>query len=95
MAGAGYEVRAEPVATGYDRPMPMPMEEQLEPMTNDNHIRPINIEQLDYGYIIRVGCQRFAVETHEKVINALNEYMTNPDETQRKWFSGEKIGLNK
>lgn len=61
--------------------------------TRPTKMRPVTIEQLDYGYLVHVGCQRFAVETHEKVINALNEYMSNPYETEKKWFSGEKIQL--
>ena len=87
-SSASYEVRGELEPVGYDQPMPMGAEPK-----SSNKIRTINIEQLDYGYVVQVGCQRFAVETHKKVINALNEYMANPDETQRKWFAGEKIGL--
>jgi hypothetical protein len=92
-SSASYEVRGELEPVGYDQPMPMEDEPMLMGAKSKNKILTINIEQLDYGYVVQVGCQRFAVETHKKVINALNEYMANPDETQRKWFAGEKIGL--
>ena len=53
------------------------------------HNRPFNIsiEGLDYGYLVRVGCQTVAVETKEKVIAKLTEYLENPSEFQKKWFT--------
>ena len=48
--------------------------------------RSINIEQMDYGYIVRVGCQTFAVETIEKVINNLVDYLQDPGKTEQEWY---------
>jgi hypothetical protein len=58
------------------------------PVENNPKIRSINIEQLDLGYVVRVGCQSFAIETSSKLISALGEYLNAPNETEKKWFSG-------
>lgn len=38
----------------------------------------ISIEPLNRGFVVRVGCQTFAFETHEKMLKYLTEYLTNP-----------------
>ena len=52
-------------------------------------IRTINIDQLDLGYVVRVGCQSFAIETSEKLVSAMVEYLNHPNETEIKWFEGK------
>lgn len=71
-----------------------------QPMTNvtepccenevvvQSKVRPISIEQLDYGYIVRVGCQNFAFETKHKLIDKLTEYLEDPKLVEKQWFSG-------
>lgn len=51
-----------------------------------NAIRDISISQLDRGYIVRVGCQSFAIETTAVLIAKLSEYISNPDSTEQKWL---------
>jgi len=55
---------------------------------NQNQAREVNIRQLNYGYIINIGCQNFAIESVEKLIVNLETYLKNPSETEKKWFSG-------
>lgn len=48
--------------------------------------RQITIEQMDYGYIVRVGCQTFAIESYGKVINNLIDYLKDPEATEMNWY---------
>lgn len=51
-----------------------------------NKIKPINIEQIDYGYIVTVGCQKFAIEDKIKLLELLGLYLKNPQKTAIDWF---------
>lgn len=59
------------------------------PTGNNPKIRSINIEQLDLGYVVRVGCQSFAIETADKLLLAMAEYLKSPAEVEKKWFEGK------
>lgn len=54
-----------------------------------NKIRPIEIEELNRGYIVRVGCHRFAISTKGELIAKLAEYISEPNVTEKKWFKQE------
>ena len=54
-----------------------------------NKIRSINVEELNYGFIVTVGCHRFAIETGKKVSEMIGEYLKNPKEIEKKWFANE------
>ena len=47
--------------------------------------REINISPLDYGYVIRVGCQVLAIESKQDIIRYLTDYLNNPNETENKY----------
>lgn len=51
--------------------------------------REISIEQLDYGYKVRVGCQVFALQELSTVLSLLAEYLKSPSEVESKWRKGE------
>lgn len=51
--------------------------------------RPINIQPLNHGFLVNVGCQAFAVETVDALLHRLGVYLKNPYETEQKWLSGE------
>jgi len=53
-----------------------------------NTIRPITIEQLNHGYVVKVGCQTFAIESATHLISKLEAYITNPAKTEQKWQEG-------
>lgn len=49
----------------------------------------VKISQLDYGYVVSVGCKSFAIETPEKLLAYLTEYITKPGETEKKFYAKE------
>lgn len=52
-------------------------------------MREIGIKQLNYGYNVIIGCHTFAIETPEKLIEKLSEYIKDPKGTENKWFTGQ------
>lgn len=64
------------------------MPERISPI-GVSYILPITIKQLNYGYIIEVGCQTFAIESASLLIAKLSEYISNPGETEKKWNDGK------
>ena len=53
------------------------------------NVRDIAIVKLNYGYVVTVGCHKFAIETPETVIAKLGEYLKDPLGTEMKWFEGK------
>lgn len=53
--------------------------------TRPNAVRKITIKQIDRGYIVKVGCKEFAVESADVLIGLLGQYIKSPDETERKF----------
>ena len=51
-----------------------------------NKIRPITVEELTTGFIVGVGCRRFAVSTKEELISKLVDYIKQPDETEKRYY---------
>ena len=64
------------------RPMP-------PPDSRINRLRDIRIQELTRGYVVTVGCAAFAISTKAELVTKLMEYLTNPDETEQKWYAGE------
>lgn len=54
-----------------------------------SQFRDVCVKQLNYGYIVTIGCHKFAIETPEKLIEKLGEYIKSPQETESKWFKGQ------
>ena len=55
----------------------------------NNKIRQINIEEVSRGYIVRVGCQTYAIENKAQLISKLSEYINEPEKTEQTWFKNE------
>jgi hypothetical protein len=74
-------------AMNYDRPR------TLETTGNGcmppNTIRTIQINQINHGYIVQVGCQTFAIESPSNLIAKLAEYINNPAATEEKLNQGK------
>lgn len=64
-------------------------EEELT--SSKSKIRETRITQLNYGYLVNVGCQTFAFETVDKLIEKLGEYLKNPSQTEKDWYSGKLL----
>jgi hypothetical protein len=52
-------------------------------------INDLRMEQLSHGYILRVGCQSFAIEKQEELIRLLTMYIQEPDKTKDMWYDGK------
>jgi len=63
--------------------------EQPQEINQKPKIREMSIKQLDLGYVVRVGCQEFAIETSEKLLVALGAYMKDPQGTEKAWLDGK------
>ena len=51
-----------------------------------NKMRPVTVEELTTGFIVGVGCRRFAVSTKEELISKLVDYIKQPDETEKRYY---------
>ena len=84
------EMQGRPTGSVQDEPSynPHPMglaSNAAMPPKPLTHIRDIQITQLDHGYVVYVGCQRFAIENPSILLTKLAEYIRNPAETEQKW----------
>ncbi len=51
--------------------------------------KQVVIEQVHHGFIVSVGCQRFAIESVDALLHRLNVYLKDPYETEARWLRGE------
>lgn len=54
-----------------------------------NKIKEISITQMDYGYILRVGCKTIALDTPAKILFGLKLYLANPNKVEQAFLRGE------
>ena len=66
-----------------------PRELRAEPIREQKKMREVNIRQLNHGYFMQIGCQQFAIETSEKLLSALADYMKDPQSTEKAWSDGK------
>ena len=79
-------------ATAQELKMPEPemdmpeMKQEYRP-SNKEALREyeLNIRFLNRGCIVRVGCKEIAFEDHTNAMAAINAYVNNPWEEQKKW----------
>lgn len=55
---------------------------------NHNRMDKMTIKQLNYGYIVSVGCQTLAIDSQVKLIKWMTEYIQNPMAVRKKWYDG-------
>lgn len=48
-------------------------------------IKDIVLKQLDYGYLVKVGCVTLAIETREKLNLWMQDYICDPETVTMKW----------
>ena len=58
-------------------------------LQGENKIRQINIEEVNRGFIVRVGCHTFAISTKAELTTKLGEYINEPAKTEKKWYAGD------
>jgi len=56
---------------------------------NYNKMKPIQINQVDQGFVVVVGCQTLAIETKQQLISKFIEYVNAPAETEAKHLEGK------
>ena len=49
-------------------------------------LREIRITPLNYGFVVNIGCQSFAMEDRLMMIEKLNAYLENPAIAQENWL---------
>lgn len=54
-------------------------------------IRDVKINQVNYGYIVKIGCHPFVFETAERLIEKLGVYLKEPNKTERNWYNGSLL----
>lgn len=47
----------------------------------------INIETKNYGFVVNIGCQSFAVEKPETVGAIIAKFLANPVEAEKAWYN--------
>jgi hypothetical protein len=56
---------------------------------NYNKMKPIQINQVDQGFVVTVGCQTLAIETKQQLISKFIEYVNAPAQTEAKHLEGK------
>jgi len=72
----------------YPEPTPQPTLEQVLHMRNKANYSP-EIAQVNNGFIVSLGCQRFVFETYDKMSKYLKMYFEDPTGTESKFNANE------
>lgn len=62
-----------------------------EPRPVRERPRNIEIRPLDHGYLVRVGCQELAIESVDKLVDRLGEYLRDPHSTEVAYQNGQLL----
>lgn len=52
-------------------------------------IEDILIREMNYGYLVKIGCQTIVVETPKKLVKALKKYLKDPAGVEELFMQGE------
>jgi len=63
--------------------------------TPKNKMYDTHIEQLDNGYVVRVGCKSFAIGTKDELITLLTRYIKFPDLIEEEFMTGKLYYFDK
>lgn len=50
---------------------------------------PVNIQPLNHGYEVTVGCQKLAIEKPETLLKHLAAYLKDPVKVEKLWLEGK------
>lgn len=53
----------------------------------------INIEFLDSGCVVRIGCKSIAFTNYERALSEINAYVNDPIEAYKKWSKELNVDL--
>ena len=65
--------------------------QELVPVTAPVFRYNINIESLNRGFVVRVGCQSLAVSTKQELIKLFTAYIENPEQVETDWMMERKL----
>jgi len=57
----------------------------------DTRTRRIEIETLNYGFSVRIGCQLFAIEDRKRLLQYISAYLENPSKVEYQWMNDKKL----
>ena len=77
---------------GYENPTNELVNDGVSLGTHNVPSKPkeILIRSLDHGYLVRVGCQEFAIESKEKITDLLYRYLEDPNKIEEIYFKNKK-----
>ena len=52
-------------------------------------MKDIIIKEMDYGYLVKIGCQTLCIESDKKLLKALKKYMKDPEGVEELHAQGE------
>lgn len=52
-------------------------------------MKDIIIKEMDYGYLVKIGCQTLCIESNKKLLKALKKYMKDPEGVEQLHLQGE------
>lgn len=55
-------------------------------VTANTNAKNVYIEPLNHGYIVTVGCQKFAIESLTNLIKNIELYLSNPLAVEKAWM---------
>lgn len=67
------------------------MPQDVAPVTAPVFKYSINIEPLNRGFVVRVGCQSFAVSSKQELIKLFAAYILDPEKVETDWMIGGKL----
>lgn len=53
----------------------------------------ISIVRMDHGYMVHVGCKKFAIESKHSVLKALDAYLSNPEKVAQDYLINGNLPL--
>ncbi len=57
------------------------------PTPRSNQARRVEINQVNYGYVVSVGCQTLVFENMDTLIDKLTAYLKDPNAVEKKWMT--------
>lgn len=64
-------------------------EVQAPTMPPQNIARGIQIQPINHGFLVKINCQEFAVESKEALLHRLGLYLSDPNKVEQDWMSGK------
>ena len=65
----------------------LPMEDRPTVTEENTRAKSIHIESLHYGFAVNVGCQSFAIENVDTLVNMIGKYLKDPKTVEKQWFN--------